>query len=146
MKKLFISSFLAITVAISGFAAERNKAGFALPEKFSFKFKQFLDVERTSSENSTNSTVATFIFYNIRTNALDTEAGEFVGIGQAMTLEDLPLNAKRAFAGKYQGNTVKEAIHFEGLQESTYFISAENEKGLVIPAVKDNGPILTIKK
>ena len=143
MKKLFISSFLAITVAISGFAAERNKAGFALPEKFSFKFKQFLDVERTSSENST---VATFIFDNIRTNALDTEAGEFVGIDQAMTLEDLPLNAKRAFAGKYQGNTVKEAIHFEGLQESAYYISAENEKGLVILEVKDNGPILTIKK
>ena len=143
MKKLFISSFLAITVAISGFAAERNKAGFALPEKFSFKFKQFLNVERTSSENST---VATFIVDNIRTNALDTEAGEFVGIGQAMTLEDLPLNAKRAFAGKYQGNTVKEAIHFEGLQESAYYSSAENENGLVIPAVKDNGPILTIKK
>ena len=143
MKKLFISSFLAITVAISGFAAERNKAGFALPEKFSFKFKQFLDVERTSSENST---VATFIFDNIRTSALDTEAGEFVGIGQAMTLEDLPLNAKRAFAGKYQGNTVKEAIHFEGLQENAYYISAKNGKGLVILEVKNNGPILTIEK
>ena len=143
MKKLFISSLLAITVAISGFAAERNKAGFALPQKFSFKFNQFLNVERTSSENST---VSTFIFDNIRTSALDAEAGEFVGIGQAMTLEDLPLNAKRAFAGKYQGNTVKEAIHFEGLQESAYFISAENEKGLVILEVKNNGPILTIEK
>lgn len=143
MKKLFISSFLAITVAISGFAAEGNKAGFALPKKFSFNFKHFLDVGRTSSENDT---VGIFNFDNIRTIALYTDTGAFVGNDQAMTLENFPLNAKRAFARKYQDNTVKEAIHFEELRESGYYISAENEKGLVILKVKDNGPILTIKK
>ena len=134
MKKIFISSFLAITVAISGFAAEGNKAGFALPKKFSFKFKHLLDVQPTSSENDT---VETFKFDSKRTNALYTGTSAFVGNDQAMTLEDFPLNAKRAITRKYQGNTEKEDIHFEGLQESAYYISAENEEGLVIPKVKD---------
>jgi hypothetical protein len=82
----------------------------------------------------------------VRTEALYSAEGEFIGTNQAITLEELPVNAKRAFAKKYEGYTVKEAIRFEGSQESAYYISAENDKGSVILKVEGSGLISTVRK
>ena len=143
MKKLFISALLAITVALSSFAAEGNKVSFAARNNFTAQFRHASDVQWTSAENYTK---ATFIWNNVRTEALYTPEGEFIGTNQAITLEELPVNAKRAFAKKYGSYTVKEAIRFEGAQESAYYISATNEKGSVILKVEDSGFISTVKK
>jgi hypothetical protein len=143
MKKLFISALLAITVAASSFAAEGSKVSYAVRNNFSYQFKKVSDVQWTSGENYT---MATFTLNNVRTQALYTPEGEFIGTNQAITLEELPVRAKRAFAKKYEGYTVKEAIRFEGSQESAYYISAENEKGSVILKVEDNGDISTARK
>ncbi len=51
---------------------------------------------------------------NVRTQALYTPAGEFIGTNQAITLDELPVAAKRTFAKKYQGYTVEQAIRFTG--------------------------------
>ena len=143
MKKLFISALLSVTVVLSSFAAAGNKAKFALPDNFSFQFKHASDVLWTSTANYAK---ATFVLNNVRTEALYTLAGDFIGTNQAITLEDLPVNAKREFAKKYDGYTVKEAIRFEGADESAYYISAENEKGSVILKVEDSGAISMVKK
>jgi hypothetical protein len=89
--------------------------------------------------------MATFTLNNVRTQALYTPEGEFIGTNQAINLEELPVRAKREFAKKYDGYTVKEAIRFEGSQESAYYISAENEKGSVILKVEDSGSISTVR-
>ena len=143
MKKLFISALLAITVAASSFAAGENTVNFAALKNFKAEFKKASDVQWTSGENYTK---ATFVLDNVRTEALYSAEGEFIGTNQAVTLEELPVSAKRAFAKKYDGYTVKEAIRFEGSQESAYYISAENEKGSVILKVEDNGDISTARK
>ena len=143
MKKLFISALLAITVAVSSFAAEGNNVSYTVRNNFSSQFKKASDVQWTSGENYTK---ATFVLDNVRTEALYSAEGEFIGTKQAITLEELPVNAKRAFAKKYEGYTVKEAIRFEGSQESAYYISAENEKGSVILKVEDSGSISTVRK
>lgn len=143
MKKLFISALLSVTVVLSSFAAEGNKVSYTVRFNFESQFKHASDVQWAFGENYTK---ATFILNNIRTEALYTDAGEFIGTNQAVTLEELPVNAKRAFAKRYDGYTVKEAIRFEGAQESAYFISAENEKGSVILKVEDNGRISNVKK
>ena len=143
MKKLFISALLAITVAASSFAAEGNNVSYTVRNNFSSQFKKASDVQWTSGENYTK---ATFILDNVRTEALYSAEGEFIGTNQAVTLEELPVSAKRAFAKKYDGYTVKEAIRFEGSQESAYYISAENEKGSVILKVEDSGYMSTVRK
>ncbi len=143
MKKLFIAALLAITVAASSFAAEGNKVSFAALNNFASQFKKGSNVQWTTVENYTK---ATFTLNDIRTEALYTPEGDFIGTNQAVTLEELPVNAKRAFAKKYDGYTLKEAIRFEGTEESAYFISAENEKGSVILKVEDNGFMSTVKK
>ena len=143
MKKLFISALLAITVAVSSFAAEGNNVSYTVRNNFSSQFKKASDVQWTSGENYTK---ATFVLDNVRTEALYSAEGEFIGTNQAITLEELPVNAKRAFAKKYDGYTVKEAIRFEGADQSAYYISAENEKGSVILKVEDSGSMSTVKK
>ena len=136
MKKLFISALLAITVAVSSFAAEGGNVSYAAHNNFSYQFKKASDVQWTSGENYTK---ATFVLDNVRTEALYSAEGEFIGTNQAITLEELPVNAKRAFAKKYEGYTVKEAIRFEGSKEKAYYISAEDGKGSVILKVEDDG-------
>lgn len=143
MKKLFISALLAVTVAVSSFAAEGNNVSHTVQNAFSSQFKHASDVRWTAGETYTK---ATFILNNVSTEALYTVEGEFIGTNRAITLEELPVNAKRGFAKKYAGYTVKEAIRFEGTEEGAYFISAENEKGSVILKVEDNGSISTVRK
>ena len=143
MKKLFISALLAITVAASSFAAEGNNVSYAVRNNFSSQFKKASDVQWTSGENYTK---ATFVLDNVRTEALYSAEGEFIGTNQAVTLEELPVSAKRAFAKKYDGYTVKEAIRFEGTEEGAYYILAENGKGSVILKVGDSGSISTVRK
>lgn len=143
MKKLFISALLAVTVAVSSFAAEGNNVSYAVRNSFSAQFKYASDVRWTSGENYTK---ATFVLNNVSTEALYSAQGEFIGTNQAITLEELPVNAKRAFAKTYSDYTVKEAIRFEGSQESAYYISAENEKGSVILKVEDSGYMSIVRK
>ena len=69
-------------------------------------------------------------FYNVD--------GEISGTSKAITLEDLPVNAKRSFAKRFNGYTVKEIIHFDGTEETAYYISAENDKETVILKVGVN--------
>jgi hypothetical protein len=89
-------------------------------------FKHASDVTWTSEENYAK---ATFKWNNISTEAVYTPEGDFIGSMQAITLEELPVNAKRKFAKKYEGYTVKEAIRFEGSKEKAYYISAEDGRG-----------------
>ncbi len=140
MRKLFISALFALSIAVSSFAAGNTTTA---RNNFASQFKRVSDVQWTSGENYVK---ATFVLNNVRTEALYKEAGEFIGTNQAVTIEDLPVNAKRAFAKKYDGFTVKEAIRFEGIDESAYFISAEGAKGSVILKVADNGSISEVRK
>lgn len=143
MKKLFISALLSVTVALSSFAAEGNKVNLVAQNNFSSQFKHVSDVQWASNDNYTK---ATFVWNNVRTEALYTPEGEFIGTNQAITLDELPVKAKRAFAKKYDGYTVKEAIRFEGAQENAYYISAENEKGAVILKVEESGSVSKVNK
>jgi hypothetical protein len=143
MKKLFTSGLLMIAVAAGSFAAGGNDVSYTIRNNFSSQFKHVSDVEWTSGQNYTK---ATFVLNNIRTEALYDETGEFIGTNQAIALEELPVKAKRAFAKKYDGYTVKEAIHFEGVQEDAFYIAAENEKGTVVLKVENNGSISKIRK
>jgi len=142
MKKLFVSGLLMIAVAASSFAAG-NEVSNVARNNFSSQFKRISDVQWSTGENYTK---ATFVLNGVSTQALYDESGEFIGTNQAANLEELPVNAKRSFARKYSGYTVKEAIRFEGSKESAYYIAAENEKGSVVLKVEDNGNISVAKK
>lgn len=143
MKKLFISAVLAATVTLTSFAAEGNKVNYTVRNNFETQFKSASDVKWTSYANYTK---AAFVLNNVRTEALYSADGDLIGTSQGINLEELPVNIKRAFAKKYADYTVKEAIRFDGTQESAYYISAENEKDSVILKAEESGFISAVKK
>lgn len=142
MKKLFLSALFAVTVAVSAFATDANKVSAAAINNFKASFKHAGDV---SWKSANDYVTATFVYNNIRTEALYTTEGDFIGTNTAVSLEELPVNAKRTFAKKYDGYTVKEAIRFEGNEEGAYFISAENDKEAVIIKVTDDSQVSVMK-
>jgi hypothetical protein len=61
-------------------------------------------------------------------------------------LHELPVNSKRQFAKLFAGYNVKEAIRFEGFDETSYYISGENEKESVILKVNDRNQVSVFKR
>ncbi len=142
MKKLFFTALLAATVAVSAFATDANKINSIAVNNFEAAFEHASDVSWTTGKDNTK---ATFVLNNIRMEALYSPEGDLIGTTKGITLEELPVNAKRTFAKKYEGYIVKEAIRFEGNDEGAYFISAENEKEAVILKVNDNSSVSVMK-
>lgn len=142
MKKLFITALLAASVAVSAFASDANKINSAAVNNFEVAFKHASDVSWTANKDYLK---ATFVLNNTRMEALYSPHGDFIGTTKGVTLEELPVNAKRTFAKKYAGYTVKEAIRFEGNEEGAYFISADNERESVVLKVSDNSTISIMK-
>jgi hypothetical protein len=78
------------------------------------------------------------VFYNSK--------GNLVAQSKTIDLDELPVGAKRAFAKKLDGYTVMEAIKYEGTDEESYYLSAENEKESVIIKVDQNEQLTVFKK
>jgi hypothetical protein len=71
--------------------------------------------------------------------------GEKIGSSRAISIDELPLKAKRSFAKDYADYTVKEVIEFNGTDETAYYLSAENEKTAVILKVNSVSELSTYK-
>jgi len=142
MKKLFIATLLAVTVATSAFSAE-IKVSNAIEKKFKVEFK---DASNVSWSMASEYAKATFVLDDVRMEAFYTQDGDMIGASRAISIDELPVVAKRTFVKKYDGYTVKEAILFEGADETAYFISAENDQESVIVKVTDNSQISTFKR
>lgn len=139
MKKLFIAALLAVTVSASAFANANTTLAAG-----SFK-SEFRNASNVTWVTTADYTKASFTMDNQRMEAFYNADGEKIGTSKSVNLEELPLAAKRQFAKKYDGYTVKEAIRFTGTEESAYYISAQGEKGSVILKIEDNSNMTVLK-
>lgn len=142
MKKLFISALLALSVAASAFAKDPNNINSALLRSFKADFKNASEVSWVTARDYTK---ASFTLNNERMEAFYNNKGEVIATSKSITLDELPVSAKRAFTKKFADYTVKEAIRMEGSEESAYYISAENEKETLIVKVDDFGSVSIFK-
>ena len=142
MKKLFIAAMIFATVSMSAFANPVKVNHFVL-KNFTTEFKDATDVSWTATSEFIK---ATFVADNQRMEAFYTPTGEKVGTSRGITLDELPVKAKRAFAQKYGSYNVKEAILFEATEENAYFIHAENDTEKLIVKVYDSGSVSVYKK
>jgi hypothetical protein len=129
MKKLFITTLIAVSLFTSGFASPVTEASDIAVKNFQASFPSVKSVKWVVTKDFTK---AVFMNNDVSTEAFYDSNGEFIGATHAIALNDLPTFAKRAFAKKYSDYVVKEAIEFNGEQETVYFISAEDEKQSVI--------------
>jgi hypothetical protein len=142
MKKIFITALVIVTIAASAFA-KPTKVNYLALKSFGAEFKNASEISWTSNPNFIK---ATFVYEEQRMEAFYTPAGEKIGVSRGISVDELPVKAKRAFAKQYNKYNVKEAILFEGVEENAYFINAENETENVIVKVMEDGSVSVFKK
>jgi hypothetical protein len=141
MKKLFLSTILSVLIAAASFAADLNKNAEAV-YTFNSQFERAENVSWTSTKGFAK---ASFTLNNKQMAAFYRPDGSLIGTTSAVTLEELPVIAKRSFAKKYSGYTVTEAIRFDATDETAYFISAEDEARSLILKVSAEGMVSVFK-
>lgn len=142
MKKFFFAALVTVAIATSAFAGSNNVNVLVL-NSFNHAFRNASNVAWTSREDYAK---ATFTLDDVKMEAFYNPNGELIGSSKGIKMDELPVNAKRTFAKKFSGYTVKEAIRFEGNDESAYYISADNDTESVIVKVSDNEQVSTFKK
>ncbi len=135
MKKLFITALVAVSFITSAFAYPANKVNLKIMNNFRSNFR---NVSEVTWETAVDYAKATFVSNNIKTEAYFQLDGELIGSSRAITIDDLPLNAKRNFAKKYSGYRIKEAIEFTGVDETAYFLLVENDNTSLILKILNN--------
>ncbi len=129
MKKLFIAALIAVSLTSTAFAAGLPKINEKAVRNFEMDYKGAKDVQWKSSASYSK---VSFMLKKEKMEAFYNQQGDLIGTSRNVDLEDLPTSAKRGFAKKYAGYTVKEAIQFDGVEGTAYYISAENETQSVI--------------
>ena len=143
MKKLFTAALLAVTIATSAFATDAKKVSSIVLSSFDADFSEASNVTWTAANEFTK---ATFILNKQKMEAFYSSNGELFAKSKGISLDELPVRAKRDFAKRFAGFTVKEAISMELPAESAFFISGENEKESVILKVSDAGTVSVYKR
>ena len=141
MKKVLFATLIAISLISSAFAGPAKKVTYFVKSAFETAFPNATEVEWKVTADYTK---ASFVRDDVRNEAFYDPQGNFIGKSHAISLEKLPTTIKSSFAKKYGSYTVSEAIQFEGVEETAYFISAENEKQSVVLKVA-NGDISFFK-
>ncbi len=149
MKKLALSVLLAVSIFSSSFAADETKKAADESKKatqvnvrtlhtFRTAFGNLTDVEWSTKPDFAR---ASFTYNNERIEAFFDLRGELIGTSKAVTIDQMPVNVKRVFAKRYADYTIKETIRFDGVDESSYYISAENGTKSVILKVSVTGGV-----
>jgi hypothetical protein len=131
MKKLLLSALIAVSLVSSAFAAsgENKKVSLQITKAFESNFNEVGNVTWNITEKFAK---ATFVLNDVTTEAFYSPDGEFIGTSQAIALDKIPTVAKRAIAKKYVDYTVREAIKFDGVDETAYYLSVENDKKSIV--------------
>ncbi|WP_207495003.1 hypothetical protein [Aridibaculum aurantiacum] len=123
MKKLFFAALIATTVATTAFATDAKKIGVRVHNSFKADYGNIENVNWTLRDNFAK---ASFQLNGEKMEAFYDVEGNNIGTSKAIAVDAIPTSAKRALAKKFADYTVTEAIQFDGVDESAYYISADN--------------------
>jgi hypothetical protein len=143
MKNLILAALLAATVTTGAFATGESKISYFVLNSFKHDFKNVTDVMWTSK---TGLAKASFIYNNQKMDAFYNHNGSLFATSKNISLDELPVSAKRLFAKKYEGYSVQETIKYESQDEQSYYIVTENEKESLIIKIDENGQLSLFKR
>ena len=142
MKTLFLSIVLLFTIATATNAGT-NSVDSRIVNRFKADFGEAVNASWTVT--STHHQV-TFDIDGKKLSALYTLDGDLIGTSSAIAIENLPVKAKRAFAKKFDGYTVREAQKFELQDETSYYIYAVKDNEALIIKLGAAGEVAVMKK
>jgi len=137
MKTLFITALLTIAVVTGSFATP-TKVNSAILANFNLNFRGASNVTWVVTNDYTK---AAFTTANTKMEVYYNSHGDVIATSKGITLDELPVEAKRSFAKRFDGYNVIEAIKFEGFDEMSYYISGENDQESVILKVNDQNVV-----
>ena len=143
MKKLLFSALLTVLVTISSFAATSSETNARAVRIFETDFKEATNARWSATNDYLK---VSFTLQNKAMEAFYDKEGEFIGVSHQVAVDELPVGAKRSLAKKLAGYTVHEAIKFEAIDETAYFVSAENESRSVFLKVTTYGLVSLFKQ
>ncbi len=129
MKKLFIAALLIVSVSASALAQNFTPVDKKIVENFEESYRGASNVEWTSTENFAKASFfknakKVEVFFNLN--------GEFIAATTETKLENLPASLKRSLEKRYSNYLVVEAFEYKSYNETTYFISVENQKESIV--------------
>lgn len=143
MKNLFFTALLALGLTTSAFATDENKISILTRETFNSEYKGAEEVEWSVKPDYVK---ATFTVEGERLHVFYDKRGTKIGSSHHVALEDLPLSARRIIAKKYPNYNITEALVFNGVDEDSFYLSAENGSEKVILKINDASTVSTFKK
>ena len=140
MKKLLLTTLLAVLAAASTLAND-NRINSVAMENFKRDFK---NVSQVQWQAYGDYAFALFNQDGEIVKAYYNESGELYGTSRTVNVKDLPVAVKRGFASTYANYAITEAIKFDGLEESAYFITAKKDGEVVV--LKSTGGVLSVSR
>jgi hypothetical protein len=129
MKKLLLAALMAVSVSVSAFAQDANEVDGKALQNFESAYGGASDVEWISKENFTK---ASFIQNEHQVEVFYNLDGEYVATTTQIKADQLPTFVKKTIAKNYSDYSILEAFRFQADDETSYFVSAENEKEDVV--------------
>ena len=142
MKKLFVAVLLTVAATAGAFAAPAKVNPTVLS---SFK-ADFANAANVKWQIERDFIKAEFTTGTARMEAYYNADGNIIATSKSISLNEIPVNAKRSFAKKFAGYNATEAIKFTGFDETAYYISGENDKEKVILKVDENNQVSVYTK
>ena len=143
MKNFIISTLLVVAITTSAFATGESNVSYFVLNTFKNEFRGATNVNWTSRPEYAK---ATFLQDNRKMEVFYNSSGTLLAVSKTIQIDELPTMAKRTFAKRYEGYIVKEAIQFDGSEEQSFYISAENDKENLVIKVDGSAHVSVFKR
>ena len=143
MKNLLLTGLLSVGIFASAFAIDESKISVIVRENFKEDFKGIENVEWSIKPNFVK---ASFTYKGEAMDAFYDFNGKKIGTSHHVTMNSLPLSARKKIANKYPNHRVTEAIEFNGQEEDSFYVSLENEKESLVIKINDQSTVSLFKK
>lgn len=136
MKNLIIAALLSVSLATTAFAAPAKEMGAS--SSFQSDFKGATNVTWKTTSNFVK---ASFLLNNVRMEAFYDFEGNMIAKSSAISIDQLPQNAKATLDSKYVNYKVVESVSIDGPEETAFYVSVKNENETLILKVDQFGAI-----
>ena len=145
MKKLAtVFTAIVMLLASTAFAADGDNVSAKVKAAF---ITDFSGAKQVNWEKASDFYFASFTLNNVNVDAAYNEDGELIGTSRRIEVSQLPLSVSLGLDKKFNGYTLaKYAIELTYDGETSYYVTAENEKQIVKLKCSSPGEIETESK
>jgi len=144
MKKLFVSAALALAVVTSSFAGDMVKVDKKIQSAFQKEFASAFNPRWESVGEGVYH--VTFTQNSEVMDAYYNDDAELISIARYVNQDQLPLLVTKTLNQKFSGSEITQIRELVTENETSYLVTAKNDKGIVIARVFTSGGLQIVKK